>query len=210
MRNIAGDRDVTVIERPAARCLQARKKLRIAIGLRVIFAAGCKRAGAQRNPEDVVGTFCRKWCGGVRSFSGQRFTPGELRAHRGGGCLYEELSALQCPASWNGTDRPAAPRSVADRGIFAGLDGIERQTVARALRLETAIRFTAALPRLGGEDVGVQEVVAEFALGVVGLGQSDEVGEFLVDGLELLRGRGEKLAPVRAGVERCEFFFDDR
>src|SRR5271169_6485846 len=59
-----------------------------------------------------------------------------------------------------------------------------------------------------GEDVGVQEVVAEFAAGVELFGQGDELGEFGVAGVELLWGHGEEFAPVGAGLKWREFFFD--
>ncbi len=62
---------------------------------------------------------------------------------------------------------------------------------------------------LGAVDVGVDELVAEFALRVVLLDESLVVGHLCVELLEARRGHGEELGPMGAGVEGGELFFDE-
>jgi hypothetical protein len=59
MRQIAGDRDVPVVERRAAGGLQPLHQLSVAVGLSVVFGAGVQRAGAEGDSQDVVGPLGR-------------------------------------------------------------------------------------------------------------------------------------------------------
>ncbi len=59
------------------------------------------------------------------------------------------------------------------------------------------------------EEVGVEELVAEFALWVVLVEQGFEFGHSGVEGLEFRWGHGEEFGPVGFCVEGCEFGFDE-
>ena len=59
MGKITGNRDVTVIERFTAGCLQACEHSHIAIGLGVVFVAGIQGAGAEGHSQDVIGALGR-------------------------------------------------------------------------------------------------------------------------------------------------------
>lgn len=82
-------------------------------------------------------------------------------------------------------------------------------------RLAGVVEFGGFRPlRLGilrlRVEVAVEVGVAEFALGVVVLGQGEEVVEAGVEGAEAVGGGGEELGPVGAGVEGGEGGFDFR
>jgi hypothetical protein len=55
MGKIAGDRDVPVIQRVASGRLEAPEQANVPIGLRVVFTAGVQGAGAEGDPQDVIG-----------------------------------------------------------------------------------------------------------------------------------------------------------
>jgi len=61
----------------------------------------------------------------------------------------------------------------------------------------------------GAEDVGVEELIAEFSLRVVLLEECLVGGHLCVKLLETRRWGGEELCPVRAGSEGSELFFDE-
>ena len=67
----------------------------------------------------------------------------------------------------------------------------------------------AVWQRLANEDVGVDELVVEFAGGVVLLDEGLEVVHARVGLLELRGGKGEEFGPVGARVEGGELFFDE-
>ena len=79
--------------------------------------------------------------------------------------------------------------------------------VGRRERTTAETRVTA---RLGGEDVGVDVLVAELALGVLVLEEGLVVRHLGVEMLESRGLHGEEFGPVGAGVEGGEFFFDQR
>jgi hypothetical protein len=49
MREIAGNGDITLIQRITANFLQAREQVNVAIALSVVFIAGIQRAASKRN-----------------------------------------------------------------------------------------------------------------------------------------------------------------
>jgi hypothetical protein len=55
MGKIAGDGDVAFVDSVAPGGLQTREQSGVAIGLRIVLAAGVERAGAQWNGENVIG-----------------------------------------------------------------------------------------------------------------------------------------------------------
>src|SRR6267154_4915155 len=61
---------------------------------------------------------------------------------------------------------------------------------------------------LAAKNVGVQKIVAELALGIVGSAEFDKLGQFFVDGFQFGRRNAKQLSPVRAGVEWPKFFLD--
>ena len=82
--------------------------------------------------------------------------------------------------------------------------GAHKKSGSRAAALHTNSLWRLA------EDICVQEVVAELALGVELFGQGYEFGELFVMRVELLGRHGEELAPVGSRLKRGEFFFDHR
>ena len=60
------------------------------------------------------------------------------------------------------------------------------------------------------KNISIEEVVAEFPLGIVSPTQFNKIGQFVVTGMKLLWTYCEQLPPVRTYVERREFSFDGR
>ena len=58
MRKVAGDCDISLIERSTAVCLQSLEQVRITIGLSIVFIAGIQRAASVRNSQNVVCALC--------------------------------------------------------------------------------------------------------------------------------------------------------
>ena len=64
MRQVARNGDVPVVDGVPAGRAQTREELGIAVGLRVVLAAGVQGAGPERNAQDVIGPRGRRHGGG--------------------------------------------------------------------------------------------------------------------------------------------------
>ena len=64
--------------------------------------------------------------------------------------------------------------------------------------------------RLGGEDVLIQKIIAEFSPRVIFLGEFDEVRHLSVNTFQYSGRCSEEFSPVGTGAEGRQFFFDDR